>query len=334
MNDTNVTDTKKFELKSKSIFCTYPRCDLDKEFVLTFFKNKGFTKIVVSKELHKDGYPHLHVYASSPRAKHFRERTLDLDEFHPNIQSCKNYFAVLAYIKKDKDFIEYGMDTQAYENAKKNKKSIIANECFLGNKTAVQVVEENPEYGFKFCELEKNILAFKNAKKTEDNKKRFVEENYPKQKKRHFWIWGSTNAGKSCLKEALLEYNEDDYYILPPDNKWEDYSGQHYIIADEFKGDITIQELNRICDGNNFMPCRFVKKQLVPRTQVYVFSNFHPDDCYSKASRNITDTLKSRFNIMPFNFKDLPGYDEEIHNDENRCPVDITEIFNLDNFKN
>jgi len=65
--------------------------------------------VIVCQEKHKDETDHLHAMVSFDKKKDIRnERFFDIDNFHPNIQSVKSVPKSINYIKKDKNFIEWG----------------------------------------------------------------------------------------------------------------------------------------------------------------------------------------------------------------------------------
>jgi len=70
--------------------------------------------VLVCHELHKDGTDHLHALISFDKKRDIRnEKYFDIDNFHPNIQSVKSMPKSINYIKKDKDFVEWGENTTA-----------------------------------------------------------------------------------------------------------------------------------------------------------------------------------------------------------------------------
>jgi len=100
--------SKKFRLSSKSFYLTYPKSgDLTRERVLEHFQTfPKFDKYLISKELHKDGDPHIHALLLLTKEYNLKdERAFDIDEHHPNIQSAKRRTAVEQYITKDDDYI-------------------------------------------------------------------------------------------------------------------------------------------------------------------------------------------------------------------------------------
>ncbi|QDJ95229.1 replication-associated protein [Capybara virus 11_cap1_98] len=91
----------------KRFFLTYPRCDQSKESLLTFLRTKGTIKsFTIGRELHEDGFPHLHAFVEFFSHKRGPTRWLDFEGHHPNVQSPRNPIACRNYCKKDGDFIE------------------------------------------------------------------------------------------------------------------------------------------------------------------------------------------------------------------------------------
>ncbi|XP_075091922.1 uncharacterized protein LOC142172058 [Nicotiana tabacum] len=112
--------SKKFRIQAKNYFMTYPHRSLTKDEALTQLQNistpvnKVFIR--VSRELHEDGEPHLHVLIQF-EGKYVctNNRTFDLtsptrsSHFHPNIQGAKSSSDVKTYVEKDGDFIDFGV---------------------------------------------------------------------------------------------------------------------------------------------------------------------------------------------------------------------------------
>jgi len=102
-----------FRLQAKHVFLTYPQAAAinSKEDLMEFLKQRrdGYTYCIVSKELHSDEGTHYHCLVSYNKKLDIRDATYwDFQGHHPNIQSARNPFSVIQYIKKDGDFIETG----------------------------------------------------------------------------------------------------------------------------------------------------------------------------------------------------------------------------------
>jgi len=101
-------NSKKFRLDSKSFYLTYPQSgDLTRERVLEHFQTfPKFDKYLISKELHKDGEPHIHALLLLHTSYNLKdERAFDIDGHHPNIQPAKRRTSVEQYITKDGEYI-------------------------------------------------------------------------------------------------------------------------------------------------------------------------------------------------------------------------------------
>jgi len=99
-----------FRINAKSFFITYPQCDLNKEIVQDWFKEKfDVIGLRVCKELHADGRPHIHVVFHLEGPFQTRNpRFFDIDGFHPNLQPTRSISASYAYIAKEGDYIDFG----------------------------------------------------------------------------------------------------------------------------------------------------------------------------------------------------------------------------------
>nr|UBR90666.1 replication-associated protein [Cnidoscolus mosaic leaf deformation virus] len=114
------SELRRFRVSCKNFFLTYPKCSLSKEEALSQLlrletpTNKKFIR--VSRELHEDGQPHLHVLIQFEGKFNCRNnRFFDLvsptrsTHFHPNIQGAKSSSDVKTYVEKDGDFIDHGV---------------------------------------------------------------------------------------------------------------------------------------------------------------------------------------------------------------------------------
>nr|AGH29670.1 replication-associated protein [Tomato chlorotic mottle virus] len=109
-----------FRVNSQKYFLTYPHCSLFKEEALSQLlalntpTNKLFIR--VSRELHEDGQPHLHVLIQFEGKYNCKNnKFFDLvspsrsAHFHPNIQGAKSSSDVKSYVEKDGDFVDHGV---------------------------------------------------------------------------------------------------------------------------------------------------------------------------------------------------------------------------------
>lgn len=99
-----------FQLNAKSIFLTFARCTIGKEFAHNYFNSKFQPNwIIVGRELHEDGTPHLHiVFTLDAPIRSRDERVFDFEGFHPNIVRPRAITKCADYCKKGGDFLETG----------------------------------------------------------------------------------------------------------------------------------------------------------------------------------------------------------------------------------
>lgn len=98
-----------FRCTAKNFFLTYDKCPLEKSRMLELLllnTHADFDGYCISREKHKDGQFHLHVYLRFPNKKNIRsDKAFDVKEgvknYHCNIQACRGVKNVLSYIQKD-----------------------------------------------------------------------------------------------------------------------------------------------------------------------------------------------------------------------------------------
>lgn len=115
-----------FQLNSKNICLTYPRCDVSANDALaqlcSVFADYA-VYICVCTETHSDGGFHLHAAVACSKPFRTRDcRFADLrsgdgnNTFHASIEPSRRFSAWLGYVKKDGRFIEWG--TEPFNKAK------------------------------------------------------------------------------------------------------------------------------------------------------------------------------------------------------------------------
>lgn len=106
-----------FRVNAKNFFLTYPHCN-DKDGLQSFLTTKfpTFRYILIGRERHADGQPHLHSFLSLPERYDAGQDSFDFNGFHPNIQSVRKIKDVIQYIKKENDFTQIGECPQSRED--------------------------------------------------------------------------------------------------------------------------------------------------------------------------------------------------------------------------
>jgi len=109
-----------FRFKAVQAFLTYPQCDLDKERLLLALQDiDNPSYVLISKETHETGDPHLHAYVRWRVQFSTRDaRAFDVEGFHPNIQPARNSYQVCNYVRKHGDVLEWGDPPRISRNTK------------------------------------------------------------------------------------------------------------------------------------------------------------------------------------------------------------------------
>jgi hypothetical protein len=273
---------------AKGWFLTYPQCTMTKEVLLKHLDEKftGLIKeYVICQEHHQDGNPHLHAYVKFKNQKRIRSRSFDFEGFHGNYQTAKSWKAVCGYVIKYKDYISsFDVKSALAKKGKMKKEDLL--------KDVDQVLDEGLITPMQVASFYRNSMVYKMLQ----NKRKKMPEVMP-EKKRHLWIYGPSNTGKTTkLREQMREKGEENFFQIPTNNDWIGYDDQYYLYLDEYKGQLTIQQLNRICDGGAKVNVKGGTVQLRYDVQVIIISNYSIAECYNKADSTLLDSLNNRFN--------------------------------------
>lgn len=308
---------KKFRLACKKISLTFPQCSVPREVMLDFLSSKKNPVIVVvSRETHKDGNYHLHCYLQYD--KQFTSTKSNVYDivyegvvFHPNIQATNDKNAWIKYITKtDNEFVSKGLDVKAYLTSREQKKGY----CFYADvikKGCItkEMIQDNPKMLKGLKNLLNDLEAYKMLPSEDDVKRtpltsvRIWDVDYtvgPRRfKQPQLWICGSKNKGKTTFINELLDKGYKGYE-MPTNNDWSGYNdGYDFLYIDEFKGGISIQELNKVLQGNmcrlNTKGGMVVKNKNIP---VFIISNYRPSEVFNKVTDDKLDTLLCRLEVI------------------------------------
>lgn len=115
----------RFRISSHSFFLTYPQCTLTPLELATFLKTIATTSyILVARELHDDGRPHLHsliIFADKLNVR--SQRKFDHRGFHPNVQSTRDRQQVKDYCTKGAPSSDDLFEEGTFDSGKKGSAS-------------------------------------------------------------------------------------------------------------------------------------------------------------------------------------------------------------------
>ena len=274
--------------RAKGWFCTWPQCSLTKEEALKILDdrfNGEIQEYIIAEEKHKSGDPHLHGFIKFKGRKRIKSRDFDLDEYHGNYQVAKSWKAVARYCTKENEYIS----NFNVESAIKKKGKLTVEDL---KKDALDLLEEGRLNPMSLNNFLKNQTTYKYLL----NKRKFNRDDAsPVKKRRHEWLYGESNTGKTTILRDEMKDDPDNWFQIPYNNDWQGYTNQEHLYADEFKGQLKINELNRICDGGAKMNTKGGTITLANDVIVHIASNYSIEECYNEARENIRETLYNRF---------------------------------------
>lgn len=298
-------DNGKFRLDSKSLFLTYPQCPLPKEVArdLLISKGKAIRGGCVGAELHQDGSPHLHAYLQLEKRYDCRDSSFwDLQGYHGNYQSARKPLDALNYVRKDKDFIEWGdLDVEGKVHAALGHTRYLGKRLIEGEPLHT-LTEEYPELLFKYRDIKAGLAAYRqDCAPVLPRCVGFLPNTFGlclpllSSKQRHYWFWSDTpNRGKTTFLASIASQYPSFWY------SWaEKYQAPHqdsqFVLIDEYSvGHLTVTQLNMMCDGTYQYPVKGSSSVQLISPILLVCGNRNPLEIYDSKYHEL---LKARFII-------------------------------------
>lgn len=250
----------------------------------------------------KTGKHHWQTYVNWRHAKTLTAciRSLDLTE-HPWVGPAKGSFASnLNYIRgpyesPDKTKTKpYNPEWQEHgkQPSQGQRADLLAlrDEMAAGETKIEKIILDKPDMYHQYGRTLHAIDTQLNINKFRD----FMTEG--------IWYWGATGTGKS--HRAFKDYNPDTHYVWHSDKGWWDnYYGQEVVIMNDFRGEISYNQLLQIVDKWPYQvsrrgapPRQFVSKSVI------ITSSLPPHKIYH--NRDAEDDIKQlmrRFRVICLN---------------------------------
>lgn len=189
------------------------------------------------------------------------------------------------YCSKEGQLREWG--TKPKQGERKDLQ-LMRDDIMAGKRSVDEICVEHPEvyhqYGRTLSKLED--IALRKRFRTWETK--------------GIWYWGKTGVGKS--HKAFEGFNPETHYVFKNDRDWWDgYIGQETVIFNEFRGNITLQELLELVDK---WPKEVARRCREPAPflakTVIVTSSLPPLEVYKNALSEYEriDQLNRRFEVI------------------------------------
>ena len=176
--------------------------------------------MLVARELHADGNPHLHVFLTCKKKfDTCKADFFDLGDYHGNYQVARNSDDVIDYCRKaDPTPLTFGV--YVGNNQSVVQKRALANKALL-EKPLPELVDEGLIHISMYKKMKESITMYKLDKVV-------VPDYMPKK---CYWIYGKTGCGKS----RYVRDNHPNSCFFKPQNKWWDgYNGETVVLIDDF----------------------------------------------------------------------------------------------------
>lgn len=315
----------RFRFRGKSIFLTFPQCDLEPELVAQQLLSKWHrqaTYLHVVKELHEDGSPHIHaLFCLTSPLDTTNVQFADLGGFHPNakyLATTVDIANVDEYLKKDPvlTYVQGALPVKSAKKLSEIRSEILegfnvgrtSNEMilnpdlqpyFLAHAHTIKqyeamlkmasdaVLSPFPKLNFSPNPVESRVMAWL-ARNLD------WRDRVPKQKQLYLWS-KIPNVGKTSLVSILTQSIRS--YIAPTVTHWMDGFDDSYdlLIFEEWAGSFPLCLMNQILDGQNcqipMRGCTFLKKKNIP---VIICSNVPPIESYKNINFNRLHAFEAR----------------------------------------
>lgn len=298
-----ISSEKNLRLQGRNFFLTYPRCLLEKQDVQDFLLSKvGCSYMLIAKEAHKDGTPHIHVFLTAKvKIRTTKSDYFDIAGYHGNYQTARDSDDVIQYVNKsDKNPLSYG-------DYVGNKQSVVQKRA-LQNKLLIQTsLPELVDSGVIHISQYKQMKEAINMYKIDQIK---VPDYMPKK---CIWIYGSTGIGKS---RYIRDNHPDQVYFKAQNKWWDGYSSEKIILIDDF--DMAGQCLGHYLKiwGDCYSFVAEVKGSTIKPVfdTFYITSQYLPKDIWcngkdlDKWDEQMREAVERRFTIMTIEDKQLINY--------------------------
>lgn len=245
-----------FEFNARSLFATWSQCPLEPDAVRELIHAKFSNSLkswIIGIERHADGHRHFHCLCVFDQRVHFRDsRFLDLRDsdgnvYHPNIRPIKpgqkHLERVWHYCAKSGNILTY------------RNPMFATSSNFVKKSTDFQKWLEWSTHTYELRDIQWPISLpwFRR-----DDSSQFATLDRPtaSQKRRHLWLWGPANWGKSLW--ASQQFGMQRVYLRPSgsDKPFDGYRDEEVILYDDVDMEkVPLSELQSVANVYSY-PCQ------------------------------------------------------------------------------
>lgn len=193
-----------------------------------------------------------------------------LKPFH--VEVSKDPPASVEYCKKEGDFVETG-DFPC--PGKRTDLLEVRDRIMNGVLTVATIIVESPDLYHQYGRTLQAIEDQKNRRK----KRCWMPDCY--------WLWGPTGVGKT----RQVHEKESDLYVYPYEKAgwWDNYDGQEAVLFDDFRGQLPLNEVLRLCDRYDYSVARRGRAPIPMLAKRIYFTSCKPlQDIYKDAGESLS----------------------------------------------
>lgn len=203
----------------------------------------------------------------------------------------KDPLASIKYCKKENCFMEFG---ESPRQGARNDLVHMKNRILSGETTVDDIIIDDPVMIHMYGRTLDRIQHIANKKVKRD------------WEMKCYWLYGPTGVGKT---RYVME-EEKSVYMYPYDGRWWDsYQGEECILFDDFRGQVPMNELLRLCDRYTYnVAKRGQSPYPMVSKKVYFTSCCRMADCYKDPGDSLSQ-LERRVKSVYFDGMEKPVLD-------------------------
>lgn len=187
-----------------------------------------------------------------------------------HVEVSKDPEASIAYCKKEGDWVEFG---ELPKQGARKDLDLLVKQVISGEVKIDDIVSDNPDMYHKYGRTLERAFDI--------GCKRQKRDFMPKC----IWLYGPTGTGKT----RQVNDAEPSLYWYPYEKAgwWDSYTGQEAVIFDDFRGQLPLNDLLRLCDRYDYCVTRRGRLPIpMMAKRIYFTSCKTPEQIYDKEGNN------------------------------------------------
>lgn len=285
-----VPTDKEFRFNAKSVWLTYPKCPLDPERFLEYLDEKVRCEISMcfaKQEKHQDGSMHIHAFITFQRKVNWMgAQIFDLHEGTQNYHFHKGKTTRTRAIQGAWEYLcKDGLEPMVL----KGKVDLFPSSVgYVAKKRDYDIWLQGRRMS-KPPNLPWPLVAPDGSE---------ITKPVPFNKKRHLWIYGTANSGKSLWFHDCISAFKPVYFARSGDKPFDNYTGQEIIVWDDKAVTTGILETTSNTYNQDFtLECRYHDRYFYANScrLIIVICGKPINEYFNGAHQHDLDSMHARF---------------------------------------